>query len=297
MGKISVLGSLNMDLVTAVDRAPNMGETVLGENFKTVCGGKGGNQAMAIARLGGNIEMLGCVGNDSYGKLLKENLKNDGAKTDNVEEKEGSSGIAAITVSGGDNCIIVVKGANDLVSKEYVDAHKDVIEDSEYLVMQLEIPFETVEYAMQMAKKAGTKVVFNPAPMDKKCIELIPYVDIFVVNEHEAGIVTDETVVTEKDAGVAIKKLQEMGAKTVVVTLGEKGCVYNSGNEYLHTPAVKTKAVDSTAAGDSFIGAMLVKLTEGADMKEATEFASKVSSIVVSRLGATESIPYRKDIE
>jgi len=297
MSKISVLGSLNMDLVTSVDRAPNMGETVLGESFKTVCGGKGGNQAMAIARLGGNIEMLGCVGNDSYGKLLKENLNKDGGKTDNIEEKEGASGIAAITVSGGDNCIIVVKGANDLVTKEYVDAHKDVIEESDYLVMQLEIPFETVEYAMQVAKKSGTRVVFNPAPMDKKCISLIPYVDIFVVNEHEAGIVTGENVVTEKDAGVAIKKLQEMGAKTVVVTLGEKGCVYNSGSEFVHTPAVKTKAVDSTAAGDSFIGAMLVKLTEGADMKEATEFASKVSSIVVSKPGATESIPYRKDIE
>ena len=297
MSKISVLGSLNMDLVTSVDRAPNMGETVLGESFKTVCGGKGGNQAMAIARLGGNIEMLGCVGNDSYGKILKENLNNDGAKTDNIEEKEASSGIAAITVSGGDNCIIVVKGANDLVTKEYVDTHKNVIEESDYLVMQLEIPFETVEYAMKSARESNTKVVFNPAPMDKKCISLIPYVDIFVVNEHEAGIVTGETVVTEKDAEIAIKKLLEIGAKTVIVTLGEKGCVYNSGNEFFHTPAVKTKAIDSTAAGDSFIGAMLVKLTEGADMKEATEFASKVSSIVVSRLGATESIPYRKDIE
>lgn len=297
MNKISVLGSLNMDLVTTVERAPNMGETVLGENFKTVCGGKGGNQATAIARLGGNIEMLGCVGNDAYGVLLRENLKKDGAKTDNISETDISSGIAAITVSGGDNSIIVVKGANDCVTTEYVEKNKDIIKNSDYLVMQLEIPFETVEYAMKLAKDSDTKVVFNPAPMDKKCTLLIPYVDIFVVNEHEAGIVTGDTVTDREDAEKAIKMLIGLGAKTVVVTLGEKGCVYNSGDDILYTPAVKAKAVDSTAAGDSFIGAMLVKLTEGAKMKEAVEFAAKVSSIVVSRPGATESIPYRNEID
>lgn len=297
MNKITVLGSLNMDLVTTVERAPGMGETVLGESFKTVCGGKGGNQAEAIARLGGNVEMLGCVGSDSYGRILKDNLKKDGTKTENIEEIGLSSGIAVITVCGGDNSIIVVKGANDYVTKEYVDKNKKVIEQSDYLVMQLEIPFETVEYAMKTAEKSGTKVVFNPAPMNKECISLIPYTDIFVVNEHEAGIVTEDTVSDKEDAQKAIKKLVNMGAKTVVITLGEKGCVYNVGEEIFYTPAVKTKAVDSTAAGDSFIGAVLVKLTEGVQMREAVEFAAKVSSIVVSRPGAADSIPYRSEIE
>lgn len=297
MNKISVLGSLNMDLVTNVERAPGMGETVLGESFKTVCGGKGANQATAIARLGGNIEMLGCVGKDTYGELLRENLKNCGAEVQNIAETEKSSGIAVITVCKGDNSIIVVKGANDDVDREYVDNNREVIKASDYLVMQLEVPFETVEYAMTVAQAEGTKVVFNPAPMDEKCVSLIKYVDIFVVNEHEAGIVTGEKVEERESAEAALKKILDMGAKTVVVTLGEKGCVYNVGEEIFYAPAVKTKAVDSTAAGDSFIGAMLVRLTEGADMHEAVKFAAKVSAIVVSKPGATESIPYRNEIE
>lgn len=297
MSKIAVLGSLNMDLVTTVERQPVMGETIMGESFKTVCGGKGGNQATAIARLGGDIEMLGCVGDDAYGKLLCENLKISGAKTENIAKIGNTSGIAAITVAGGDNSIIVVAGANGKVSKEYVDSVKDAIAAAEYLVMQLEIPFDTVEYAAKLAKEVGTKVVFNPAPMDVSCRKILEYIDILVVNEHEAAMICEDMVEDQKDAEAAAEKLRKMGAGCVIVTLGAKGAVYLDEKKMRYIPAVPAKAVDTTAAGDSFIGAGLVKLSSGETLFDALSFAAKVSAIVVSRPGAADSIPFANELE
>ena len=296
MSKIAVLGSLNMDLVTTVERQPVMGETIMGESFKTVCGGKGGNQATAIARLGGDIEMLGCVGDDAYGKLLCDNLKMSGAKTENIAKIGNTSGIAAITVAGGDNSIIVVAGANGKVSKEYVDSVKDAIADAEYLVMQLEIPFDTVEYAAKLAKEVGTKVVFNPAPMDVSCRKILEYIDILVVNEHEAAMICEGRVEDQKDAEAAAEKLRKMGAGCVIVTLGAKGAVYLDEKEMRYIPAVPAKAVDTTAAGDTFTGYFISAVSRGESAEYAMEIATKAASVTVSKKGASDSIPYYNEL-
>ncbi len=294
--KLLVIGSLNMDLVINCNRRPNPGETVFGTDFNTTCGGKGANQAVAAARLGAEIKMLGAVGNDVFGNALIENLKADNIGTEGVETTDCSSGIAVITVSDGDNTIILNKGANATVTKSTIDRHIDLIRWADVVLMQFEIPLETVLYAAKLAKQHGKTVVINPAPICEIPDQLLNYCDLLIPNEHEAaGILRYE--VTNQNAEQAAQDLVKKGAKQALITLGSSGSIYSDGTLTHRQGIYETKVVDTTAAGDSFAAAFLIAQSEGKTIEESMNFAATVSGIVVSRHGASTSIPTRQEVD
>lgn len=292
MKNILIIGSINIDLVINTDILPKLGETVHGKNFMTSYGGKGANQAVAVAKIYGEADMIGAVGCDEFGKLLKANLESNNIKTEGVKIAETNSGVAVITVCGGDNHIILDGGANDTVSPAWIDANINLIKNADIVIFQLEIPMETIIYAAKKAKEFGCKVLLNPAPAAKLPEELLLFTDIIIPNEHEAAIITGKTDETE-----ALKALWNDGKRTVIITLGEKGSLYNEGNEIKSQKAFPVKAVDSTAAGDSFIGGFCSMIAEVKTMEEAVRFATSVSAITVSRPGAGASIPTREEAE
>lgn len=298
MKKIAVIGSINMDLVTVCKRAPKGGETLFGDEFFQVPGGKGANQAAAIGKLGAEVTMLGKVGKDSFGKDLISALKSSGVNTDNIEETEVSTGIAKIIVEeNGQNRILVVAGANGKVDKEYVDRHLDIIKNCDILVAQLEVPVTTVEYALKKAKEFGKTTILNPAPALPLSDTLIKSSDFIIPNESELGIITGIETDTDENILLAGEKLLNMGVKELIITLGSKGSMkFNKSGKEIHT-AYKVKAVDTTAAGDSFIGGLVRKLAEEKEIDEAIEFATKVSAIAVTRKGAQTSIPTYEEVE
>ncbi len=295
MKKICVIGSINMDLVIETEYPPVMGETVSGKDFKTVPGGKGANQAVAAAMLGNEVSFIGAVGEDSFGKQLKENLRKFNVNVSGIEVI-GTSGIAMIVVSGGDNTIILEGGANQKVTSEFIDRNIDLIKKCDIVIFQLEIPPETVLYAMKIARKMGKTVLLNPAPVSGFRSEMLEYTDILIANEHEAGAILDMKTDDAKTAKIACRKYLEMGTKQVIITLGSNGCVYNDGSEIKHAEAFKVKAVDSTAAGDSFIGAFCAK-ADSTGIDAAVRYAQATSAIVVSRKGASTSIPTQNEVE
>ena len=292
MKNILIIGSINIDLVINTDILPKLGETIHGRNFMTAYGGKGANQAVAVAKLYGKADMIGAVGSDEFGKLLKGNLEANHVETKGVKIADTNSGVAVITVCGGDNHIILDGGANDAVSPAWIDENLDLIKNADIVIFQLEIPMETIIYAAKKAKECGCKVLLNPAPAAKLPEELLTYTDIIIPNEHEAAIITGHE--NEVDA---LKALYDNGNRNVIVTLGSKGCIYNDGKEIKSQTPFKVKAVDSTAAGDSFIGGYCSALCEGKTMEEAIRFATAVSAITVSRPGASVSIPTRTEVE
>ena len=292
MKNILIIGSINIDLVINTDILPKLGETVHGKDFMTSYGGKGANQAVAVAKIYGEADMIGAVGCDEFGKLLKANLESNNIKTEGVKIAETNSGVAVITVCGGDNHIILDGGANDTVSPAWIDANINLIKNADIVIFQLEIPMETIIYAAKKAKEFGCKVLLNPAPAAKLPEELLLFTDIIIPNEHEAAIITGKTDETE-----ALKALWNDGKRTVIITLGEKGSLYNEGTEIKSQKAFPVKAVDSTAAGDSFIGGFCSMIAEGKTMEEAVRFATSVSAITVSRPGAGASIPTREEAE
>lgn len=292
MKNILVIGSINIDLVINTDIIPKLGETVHGKNFMTSYGGKGANQAVAVAKLCGKADMIGAVGNDEFGKLLKANLENNAIRTKGVKIANVNSGVAVITVCNGDNHIILDGGANDAVTPEWIDENIDLIKNADIVIFQLEIPMETIIYASKKAKEYGCKVLLNPAPAAKLPDELLSYCDILVPNEHEAEIITGYS-----DEESALKALWDDGKRTVIITLGSKGCLYNEGKTIKKQSAFSVTAIDSTAAGDSFIGGYCVAISEGKNMDDAIRFATAVSAITVSRPGAGASIPTREETE
>ncbi len=297
MKKVVVVGSINMDLVTVCERAPKGGETLFGHEFFQVPGGKGANQAVAIGKLGTKITMLGKVGKDSFGKELINSMKTNGVDITHIEEGEKSTGIAKIIVEeNGQNRILVVSGANSEVDKEYIDRHLDVIKECDILVTQLEVPIETVGYALKKAKEFGKKTILNPAPAKKLDDEIIKNSDLIIPNESELEVLTEIETETEDGIKRASKKLLDMGVKNLIVTLGSKGSLHlNKENSEYHF-AYKVKAIDTTAAGDSFIGGLVRKLDEE-NISEAIEFATKVSAIAVTKKGAQTSIPTMEEVE
>lgn len=298
MNKIAVIGSLNMDLITQTDRLPQMGETVSGVAFRTACGGKGGNQACAAAKLGGQVEMYGCVGNDVFGGELVNSLEKQGVDCSRILRcADTESGTASITVYKGDNSIIIIPGANANVSKAYIDQCWSDLESAALIILQLEIPLETVEYVVDRAKEKEIPVMLNPAPAAALPKEMLSQIDCLVVNETECEFYTGQSVKTREDAEKGLRKILEMGVKRGIVTLGAEGSVFSDGSGMFHMPARAVKAVDSTAAGDTFMGAVATALLEGKSMKEAVEFATSASSIVVTKMGAQTSIPSRKEVE
>lgn len=297
MKKVVVAGSINMDLVTVCERAPKGGETLFGKEFFQVPGGKGANQAVAIGKLGTQVTMLGKIGNDSFGKDLVASMKNSGVNTEYIENSASSTGIAKIIVeANGQNRILVVSGANMDVDRAYIDRHMDVINDSDILVTQLEIPIDTVEYVLKKAKEAGKITILNPAPAAQLNDEIIKNSDIIIPNESELGIITGMPTNTLNEIEVAAQKLLNMGVKELIVTLGSQGSLHlNKKGSTIHS-AYKVNAVDTTAAGDSFIGG-LVKNIQDDNLDEAIEFATKVSAITVTRKGAQISIPTIEEVE
>jgi ribokinase len=286
--KITVIGSINMDIVTSTNRVPVMGETVMGESFHTIPGGKGANQAVAAARLGAETYLIGCVGNDSFGTDLLQHLKNQGVHTDYVEPvTHSSTGTASITISNGDNHIIVVPGANYAVTPEFVSKHEQVIAESDLLMLQLEIPIESVEKAVELANKHHVKVILNPAPIQPLSKELIQKVDYLTPNEYEQQLLLNSNEWTEKER-------EEMMAKCII-TRGSNGITfYQNGQKEL--PSYKVKVVDTTGAGDSFNGALAVSLSEGAALEDACQFAIAVGALSVTKLGAQGGMPTREEV-
>lgn len=297
MKKVVVAGSINMDLVTVCERAPKGGETLFGKEFFQVPGGKGANQAVAIGKLGTQVTMLGKIGNDSFGKDLVASMKNSGVNTEYIENSASSTGIAKIIVeANGQNRILVVSGANMDVDRAYIDRHIEVINNSDILVTQLEIPIDTVEYVLKKAKEAGKITILNPAPAAQLNDEIIKNSDIIIPNESELGIITSMPTNTLKEIEAAAQKLLNMGVKELIVTLGSQGSLHlNKKGSTIHS-AYKVNAVDTTAAGDSFIGG-LVKNIQDDNLDEAIEFATKVSAITVTRKGAQISIPTIEEVE
>lgn len=284
--KILVIGSINKDLVITTPRFPKEGETILGNSFYTTNGGKGANQACAIGKLGGNVAMLGAVGNDNFGKDLSNALSSNNVNINNLLIKNDvSTGIAVITVANdGANHIIVAQGANALITKN--DVKEDLIASFDIIVMQLEIPLEIAKYAASVAKKLGKTVVLNPSPAVKLDKEFLSCVDILIPNETEIDIIG------------GIDYVLECGVKNIILTLGADGCDLITKEKRKHFDAYKVDVVDTTAAGDSFLGGVVRTIADGKNIEEAIEFATKVSNITVTKKGAIDSIPtYNEVIE
>ncbi len=294
--RIVVIGSANIDLVIHSDRMPKLGETLNGGDFQINAGGKGLNQAVAIAKLGGNATFLGAIGEDIYGDVLREELRKNAVAYTAVDADGAPTGVAMITVVGGDNCIILDAGANEKLTPEVVEQYADAIADSEFCVLQLEIPLQTVQKVCEIANKHHTKIVLNPAPYKELPVELLANIDCLIPNEHEARALTGIDPDSEEHCRQAVIKLKQMGVKCVVITLGERGCVYSIDEEIVFCPANKTVVVDTTSAGDCFIGALVAKLSQDESFAEAVAFATKASAITVSREGASKSIPYAHEI-
>ncbi|THE11930.1 ribokinase [Bacillus timonensis] len=295
---IVVVGSLNVDMVVSVKQRPEWGETVLGNSFFTGNGGKGGNQAYAAANLGASVAMLGCVGEDIFGEQLLKGLKEVGVDTSPIAKIPGvSSGVAVISVNeDGENSIIVSPGANDHVTPEYVRKHEQLIREAKLVMMQLEIPLETVIEVANIAHTYNVPVMLDPAPARTLPNELYKKVTYLVPNESELGIVADAKISDAESAKMAGTKLLKKGVDTVFAKLGGKGVVVLRDNETSFVSPLTVSVVDTTAAGDAFAGALATALVSGKNLQEATEFANAVGALTVTKKGAQASMPTLEDV-
>jgi ribokinase len=296
--QIVVVGSLNMDLVARAPRLPLPGETVGGTGFATVPGGKGANQAVAAARLGARTAMIGCVGDDAFGERLRGGMLSDGIGCGALRTVEAcSSGVALIVVdAAGRNAIVVVPGANGRLTPADVDAAEPLIAAAEMVVLQLETPLATVEHAARRARALGKTVVLNPAPAQALPASLLCLVDYLVPNEIEAAALAGMPVVSVPDALLAAQALRAAGAATVLVTLGVQGVVTVSAQAQVHAPAQRVQAVDTTGAGDTFIGGFCAALVQGRSVASAVAYGQAAAAICVTRPGAQPSIPFAREV-
>ena len=296
---ITVIGSLNVDLVTNASRMPKVGETIMGKSFKQVPGGKGGNQADAIARLGSAVKIVGCVGEDELGNMLIQSLQKDGADVSCIARLKGeATGIASITVDDdGNNCIIVVAGANKMLTVERLQESIDAIKETSVVVAQLEVPIETVKYALKAAKEFGKTTILNPAPAAVLDDEMLASIDILIPNETELEAISGRKIINNDDVLSAAQLLINKGVRELIVTLGDKGCIHVNRQGSDIFKAYKVKAVDTTAAGDSFIGALAAAISEGKELKDAISFATAVGALTVTKEGAQSSLPLRAEVE
>ena len=299
MKKALVIGSLNMDMTVKVEELPKLGETIFGNDFYESCGGKGANQAVAVSKLGMKTEMIGMVGKDSQGEKLIQNLNKYGIISDNVIKSDELTGRAIITVDKkGDNNIIVIPGSNFKITKEHIQAKQDVIASSDVVILQNEIPSETVEFSLLKAKELGKITIFNPAPARKLSEKVFKNTDYLILNETEMEEIFEIKFNDEEYTEKISSKKKEYGIKNIILTLGDKGSIlFNEDNNIKKYDVYKVKAVDTTAAGDSFIGAFTMKICEIGNPDEAIKYATAVSAIVVTRQGAQDSIPTREEIE
>jgi len=299
---IVVIGSINMDLVLRVPRMPLPGETLTGGAFRTIPGGKGANQAVACARLSGKVEaggqqvaMIGCLGDDAFGTTLRNALRSDGIIDSHITTLAGvASGIASILVDdNGQNSIVIAGGANDLLSPAHIDAAKELIAQADIVVLQLETPMATVEHAIKLARSLGKTVVLNPAPAAQVPAGLLEQVDYLIPNEIEAAMLTGSD---SSDASTLARALQKQGSDNVIITLGSKGvhaALYGGDYDF---PAEAVKAVDTTAAGDTFIGGFVAGLASGLDEAEAIAQGQRAAAWSVTKPGAQTSIPHLHEL-
>lgn len=298
--KILVIGSLNMDLAINLEYMPLVGETILGKDLKYNPGGKGANQAMAIAKLGGNVSILGSIGDDSFGRLEAKTLKEASVDISHLKiSKEIPTGTAIIYIDkNANNNIVVIPSANKLCDIDYINENISLIEEADFIVMQMEIPYETIQYVAKVAKEKSKVVILNPAPVIKVPDEdLLSNITYLTPNETELMKLTNMPCNTIEEIKLAGKSLIEKGVKNIVVTLGEKGSLYISEDESIFCPALKVDSVDTTAAGDCFNGAFILSLANGKEIKDAIEFASKAAAITVTKKGAMSSIPTKKEVD
>ncbi|MCD7851251.1 MAG: ribokinase [Parabacteroides sp.] len=297
--QILVVGSSNTDMVIKAAHLPRPGETILGGTFFMNPGGKGANQAVAIARLGGPVTFICKTGSDIFGHQSQQLFEEEGINTSYIfSDSEHPSGVALITVDEkAENCIVVASGANaNLVPSDLAKA-EEAIEQADLVLMQLEIPMETVCYVADLAWEKGKKVILNPAPAHPLSAELLRRLYLITPNETEAEMISGVKITDESSACEAARVLSGMGVQNVIITLGSKGAlIYCDGKSEI-VPAWKVEAVDTTAAGDVFNGALTVALSEGRDLKEAARFACKASAISVTRVGAQSSAPYRNEVD
>lgn len=297
--KIVVFGSINMDLVGTVDRMPVIGETIFGNTFFTAAGGKGANQAVAAARLGADVKMIGRVGKDAFGPVLMSGLRRHGIDVSSVyEDLDSSSGIAIITIdSSGQNHIVVISGANNACDDDQVAAAKSAIDTADTLMLQLEIPLDLMLVAARYANEKGVRVVWDPAPASDLPDEVYTLSDVITPNQIEVEELTGVAVTDEDSAASAASVLLERGVGATVVKLGEHGLYYATGDEGGYVPAFDVDAIDTVAAGDAFAGGIAVALSEGMSIEDAVRFASAAGALAVTKSGAQDAMPTRLEVE
>ncbi|MEH7411585.1 ribokinase [Priestia megaterium] len=289
MAKVTVIGSSSMDLVVTSNIRPGAGETVLGESFKTVPGGKGANQAVAAARLGADVSMIGCVGEDHYAKAILENFKSNGVSVENVKPvTDSDSGTAHIILAEGDNSIVVVKGANDYITPDYVEKAKEKIKEADIVLIQQEIPEETVEYVAQLCQELKVPLLLNPAPARPLKAEVIEQVSYITPNEHEAELLFE---------GKEKEEVLKQYPNKLFITEGKQGVRYFNGEKEVLVPSYQVETIDTTGAGDTFNAALAVALAEGMGFEKGIQFANRAASLSVTKFGAQGGMPTRKEVE
>ena len=297
--QVCVVGSLNIDLVVRTPRMPQPGETIRGYDFGVIPGGKGANQAVAAARQGGDVTMIGRVGDDDFGRRHQRCLAQDHINTSYiVVDPDHPTGVAMITLDEtGQNSIIIAPEANGCVTPKQIEDAQAAIKQADILLCQLETPIDAITRAIEIAYEAGVQIILNPAPAYQLEQSLLEKVTYLIPNETEAGLLTGIEVNDLETAKEAAEKLHSLGVKTVILTMGENGVLVLHEGTFTHEDAVPVKAVDTTAAGDSFVGSFAVALMEGRSVLEAVRFAKHAGALTVTTFGAQSSLPSREDVE
>ena len=297
--KIIVVGSLSVDMIIQSSHLPKPGETIVGGTYIQVTGGKGANQAVGASRLGADVSMVGRIGSDANGDIVRENLTIDGVNQDHVKsDSEGATAIAFILVDeAGENSIVVASGANMELTTADVDEAAGLFDSAEILLLQLESPIETITHAAQLAQQKGVTVILNPAPAQPLPEALLSAVDVLIPNETEAAMLSGMSVDTLEEAEAAGKKLLETVKGSVILTLGGRGSLVVTAESAELVPAFKVDVLDTTAAGDSFVGGFAVALAEGKSLAEAARFGNATGGLATTKMGAQTSLPTRTDAD
>ena len=300
MSEICVLGIFVADISFSGSKIPSIGETILGTKYNVGPGGKGSNQAICIARLGGKVNFFSKIGKDTYGKLALETFKKNNIDTKHIIQNENlQTGVAGILVdkNSGKNAINVITGAPSTLTIEDLKDQINLIKKSKIFLTQLEVPLDVTLHCLKVAKENKVLTILNPAPASKLSNEFFKYIDFFTPNETEAEFYTGVKIANEEDAKVASQKLLQLGMKKIIITLGEKGLFYSDGNEDIYLKASTVKALDTTGAGDAFNGGLAFGLSQGKSIQDCLDLANKVAGISTTKLGAGDAMPFIEDLK